>query len=313
MSMIATGRAMTAPPILIAADAGPTAGLGHLARSSALALALRALDVQVSCLALGAHSDLSMGGVNWLAGDIGELISPAARLRIVLDSYDTKRDEVEAVAAFHDDGQAPLRAELIISVGTRPPGPEDWCCGLTYVCLRPPFCGAPRVHVADRAERVLITTGGGDPFGAPAALVDAARDALPGAKLRLVVGPQASGQVPEGVVPIYVPKSIYEEMRAADLIICGAGQTAFEAISLGVPTAVFPLVDNQLPNAERLADAEVAHVLWPGGDSRTQLREIGTDPVLRAAFAERGRRTIDGHGAARVAARIVEALVGVNA
>jgi spore coat polysaccharide biosynthesis predicted glycosyltransferase SpsG len=167
--------------------------------------------------------------------------------------------------------------------------------------------------VRDGAHRVLITTGGGDPDEAAIGLVGAARNALPGAELRLVIGPQAAGRVPDGIVPVSAPESLYDEMRAADLIICGAGQSAFEAVSLGVPTAVVPLVDNQMGNAQRLAEAQAARVLWPGDDPRPHLRELATDPEVRAGLAQRGRLTIDGRGARRVAAKILAALIGAAA
>ena len=220
---------------------------------------------------------------------------------------------MDAVAGFHDHGAAPRRAAVVISVGTKSPGPEHWCCGLTYVCLRSPFSGASRASVRDGAHRVLITTGGGDPDEAAIGLVGAARNALPGAELRLVIGPQAAGRVPDGIVPVSAPESLYDEMRAADLIICGAGQSAFEAVSLGVPTAVVPLVDNQMGNAQRLAEAQAARVLWPGDDPRPHLRELATDPEVRAGLAQRGRLTIDGRGARRVAAKILAALIGAAA
>ncbi len=311
--MLASGSCtMRTPSIVVAADAGPSTGLGHLSRSSALVLALRARAVKVRCVALGAAADICMDGVTWSAGDIDELAIAATRSTIVLDSYDVRRDEVEAVACFHDEGHAPRRAALVISVGTRPPGPANWCCGLAYACLRPVFSEAKAAPLSESARRVLITTGGGDPDGAAERLIDASREVLPDTELRLVVGPQTSGPVPPDVVLVHAPESLYDEMHAADLVICGAGQTAFEAISLGVPTIAVPLVSNQFANAARLEEARVARVVWPGEDPRPHLSALAANPGLRVALGRRGRTKIDGRGADRVAERIADAHVGVT-
>jgi spore coat polysaccharide biosynthesis predicted glycosyltransferase SpsG len=151
---------------------------------------------------------------------------------------------------------------------------------------------------------VLVTTGGGDPQGASDRLVEAVRAALPEADLRLVLGPQASGPVPAGVQTVRGRDSLFEELRAADLVVCGAGQTALEAISLGIPAVVVPLATNQADAALRLDEAHVARVVWPGSDPLPHLRELGSNAAVRAELAARGPRTIDGRGAARIATKI---------
>jgi spore coat polysaccharide biosynthesis predicted glycosyltransferase SpsG len=201
---------------------------------------------------------------------------------------------------------------MVISVGTEPPGPPTWCCGLDYACLRHEFWNAVPAQVRAVARRVLVTTGGGDPDGASGRLAEAVRGALPAADVRLVIGPQANGAVPAGVLAVRRRDSLFDELREADLVVCGGGQTALEAIRLGIPAVVVLLAPNQTDTATRLEEAQVARVVWPGTDPVLDVRELGTNTAIRADLAVRGPRTIDGRGAARVASKIMSVTMGVT-
>ena len=74
------------------ADAGPAAGLGHLSRTGAVAVALRSRGVEVRCLAWGADDPVERDGLRWEV--LARAESPAARGVVVLDSYEVSAESV---------------------------------------------------------------------------------------------------------------------------------------------------------------------------------------------------------------------------
>ncbi|MHB1244616.1 MAG: hypothetical protein ACYC1P_14640, partial [Gaiellaceae bacterium] len=153
---------------VVVADGGPEGGLGHVARSSALAVALGRLGVGVRCLALGADGPLEVDGVSWEPiGRLGDAPLAGASV-LVLDSYRLGEDEVAELPAalplvvLQEHLPPPARAALVVSAGAEPGADPRRLAGLEYVSLRPAFWSAPQREIAERVRHVLVTTGGGD-------------------------------------------------------------------------------------------------------------------------------------------------------
>jgi spore coat polysaccharide biosynthesis predicted glycosyltransferase SpsG len=291
------------PPVTIAliADGAPEAGLGHLARCSAIATALRARGDEIAAHAYGARAPLTVDGVRWVPA--GELPSPRA---IVLDTYTMPATERAALAAttplafFDDVGEVPPGAALVIRMRG---GAAGVLSGLGYAPLRAAYWGLPERRVRERVERVLITTGGGALQDAGLELARVARSALPGVSVALVRGPHARFDAPPGVELVHAPPSLLGELLAADVVISAAGQTALEAAATGAATLALPLVGNQRPNAEALAAAGAALVVEPG-ELATVLPTL--DFERRTALVRAGQRAVDGFGALRIAFRVAQ-------
>jgi spore coat polysaccharide biosynthesis predicted glycosyltransferase SpsG len=285
--------------LVAVADAMPTAGLGHLVRSSAVVVALRARGVTVECVAHGARDEAVVDGVRWAPG-------PLRRgAPLLLDSYTLDPAAVEDPCAWFDDGRpAPRSARILISPARDDDGDPRRLHGLQWSCLRPVFWGEPPAPVGDDVERVLVASGGGDPGGAAARLSAAVRAALPRARVRLVVGPQATAGVPDGVEPVVAPPHLAGEIGAAGMVVCLAGQTALEAACLGVPAVVVAAVDNQRPNADRLAAAGAAVAVDLDGPLAEAIAALAADRERRRAMSAAAREAVDGFGALRVAAAV---------
>ena len=286
--------------IAVVADGGPRVGLGHLGRSSAVAAALRARGLPVAALAYGAGAPITVDGIQWspYSGPPGGAV--------VLDSYTmpaAERLALAPLAVFHDEGELP-DAPLVIKSG---PAVADArvLAGLRHAPLRPPYWGLPERRVRPSVERVLVTTGGGALVAAGLELAAAAREALPAASVALVRGPLAEFEAPAGVEVIPAPSSLLDELRAADLVLSAAGQTALEAAATGAATIVLPLVPNQRANADALAAAGAA-VVCALADAGGTLAAVAADGERRAALALAGQRAVDGFGALRIAFRIAE-------
>src|SRR4051812_25900736 len=290
--------------LVAVADAMPTAGLGHLVRSSAVVIALRARGVTVECVANGAVEETTVDGVRWVPGPL------PAGAPLLVDSYVADPAAIADVCAWFDDGRpAPGTARVLISPARPDGGDPRRLHGLHFSCLRPAFWGEPVVPVADEVERVLVASGGGDPGGAAAKLSAAVRAALPRARVRVVVGPQATAAPSEGVEPVVAPPHLADEIRAAGMVVCLAGQTALEAVCLGVPAVVVAAVGNQRPNARRLAETGAAVAADLDGPLAETIAALAGDRERRAAMSRAGRAAVDGFGALRVAAAIEDRLL----
>jgi UDP-2,4-diacetamido-2,4,6-trideoxy-beta-L-altropyranose hydrolase len=194
--------------------------------------------------------------------------------------------------------------------------------GTEYALLRPEFTArpaAPRTAPA-RARRVLITLGGVDAENRTivvlrglATLRDRALEA------RVVIGPgnphrrmlRVAVRDVEGAMLVESPADMAEVMAWAEAAVAGGGSTCWELAYMGVPALVLVLADNQRAVAEGLDDAGAA---WNLGDAdqiaeahiAEALGRLLDDRAWRQHMIERGRRIVDGHGAARVATALTE-------
>ena len=284
--------------IALIADGAPGAGLGHLGRSSAVAVALRARGAEIAAYAYGAEEPRTVDGVTW-----EPYTAPPSARTVVLDTYTMSAADraglaaSAALAVFDDGGELPPGTALVVTaapVAAPRRGPLV-LPGLRHAALRAPFWGLPERHVRERVERVLVTTGGGSLQDAGVELARDARAALPDAAVALVRAPRARFEAPTGVELVDAPPSLLDELLAADVVITAAGQTALEAVATGAATIALPLVDNQRRNAEALAAAGAAVI----GDPRARLSY-----EQRVELARRGQAAVDGFGALRIAFRI---------
>ena len=299
----------------VVADAGERSGLGHLSRSTAVAVALRCHGVAVECLARGAGAAFERDGVRWapLPEDV-----PLPRVPdgLVVDSYSLSPAEVEAATArrlvvLHDGGEVPARADLVVAVAGEPSdGAGRTLGGLAYAALRPAFWGVPPRRVADRVRRVVVSVGGGQLAEAGYELASCVRSALPGASVALVRGPAAFGDVPEGVEPIDAPRSLLGPLLEADLLVTAGGQTLLEAAACGTPTAVVVLAENQRRQAQRLAEAGAARLVDPPDPEQlaAAVSELAGDAAGRDELARSAQLAVDGFGALRVAFHVARLL-----
>jgi spore coat polysaccharide biosynthesis predicted glycosyltransferase SpsG len=175
--------------------------------------------------------------------------------------------------------------------------------------------------VADHVGRILVTVGGGDPEDLTSRLVKWVTRALGAVEQDVVVGPfsartevlQAAVDAARGPVVLHEdPKDIAALMLAADVALCGGGQTVYEVAALGTPALAIRLADNQTLNLTALAEAGT--LAWVGDTDdaqldakvETALAELADDPARRARMSRSGRALVDGRGAARVARAVAD-------
>jgi spore coat polysaccharide biosynthesis predicted glycosyltransferase SpsG len=296
--------------MLLVADAGAGAGLGHLTRSSALAVALRSRGLELDCVAFGASSEVVRAGVSWRPEGLPEaIVELAATSRVaIVDSYNLPATSLDSIVAasrvvlMHDVGEPHPGAALVVAPSDPGPARPGWLTGLEHACLGRAFAGLPAPRLSASVDTVLVTTGGGDPGGRAGDLAAAAARALPQARIRLVRGPQAPAVQPGSVELIGPLDGMVEALSASDLVVCGAGGTMLEACAVGAPTLAMVLAPNQAGLAAAAVRACAVELLdGDAGDGEDAIRALAGDRPRRGRLSEAARVAVDGLGAERVA------------
>jgi UDP-2,4-diacetamido-2,4,6-trideoxy-beta-L-altropyranose hydrolase len=286
------------------ADAGDAAGLGHLSRTGAVAVALRSRAMEVRCIAWGADAPIERDGLVW--EPLARSERPPTAAVTVLDTYEASAELVASLAAetrlaLMHDRDVPADAALVTStVGGDAPAGAIRLHGLRYACLRPSFWGVAERHAPEAVRRILIATGGGDPTGAAGDLAEAARGGAPGAEVAVLRGPYAAGELPDGIAEVRPAPDLLGELLDSDLIITAGGQTLLEAVAAGTPAIAVVLAENQRTQAEAVAGEGAAVLADPGAALADAVRELAADGERRTGLARSGQQLIDGFGALRV-------------
>lgn len=296
--------------MLVLADAWEQSGLGHLSRSSAVAVAVSSRGITVACRAYGAREPLTHNGVRWQPlTELEDAENAATRHRaVVLDSYRIPLAAAEVFASqsrlvvIHDVGEVPRGAALVVSPASDDGGGPGRLCGLKYACLGPQFWGLPPRRPRASVKHVLVMTGGDDPGCSASALASAVADALPSARIELVRNRHAHLEIPSRVTLVEPGERMLETLTAADLVLCAAGQTLLEACAVGTPCISAVLADNQQGNADALERRGATVVVDPNDPARLTetVALIEADAETRRIMSRAGQEAIDGYGALRV-------------
>ncbi len=171
-----------------------------------------------------------------------------------------------------------------------------------------------------QAASLLVTLGGGTATAVLDTIVRACRRIEvrplrvtvltgPQTTLQLESGHEAGSEVSFGLAAN--PADLPALMARADVAISAAGSTVWQLCFMGVPTAVVTLVDNQAGIACCLAEAGCAvnlgwHADLDEQDLADRLELLLRDASARVAMSARGRALVDGRGAERVAAVLLD-------
>jgi len=196
--------------------------------------------------------------------------------------------------------------------------------GTAYALLRREFsrCRTARAKTPRIVRRVLVTFGGSDP-GNMTREVIAALDSVGHEGLEVVVVLGAMNRQARLFDPTKIGSRYRLDfvsdvsdmaalLRTVDLAIGAAGSTSWELACLGVPAVLTPVTDNQRPIIAALQrEGAAVGVIAEGVEFVERVAHVvdalTTDAERRALMSKKGMALVDGGGAARVAARILEA------
>ena len=257
-----------------------------------------------------------------------------ARL-VVVDSYASTAAYLGALRAsgfrviFIDDlAREPLPAHVVVNGGAQAPalpyrsstGDTRFLLGPAYALLRSELREPPRPR-RGAVRQVLVTVGGDDPGNFTPALIELVSRAKGEFEIVVAVGPFNRGlesiessakRTPRVVTIVRASMGLRELIANADLVISAAGQTLYELAAMGAPAIAFELAGNQSGSLDALAAAGVVKSAGRandpafGGRLTTLVEGLVADGDERVRLGAAGRRLIDGHGADRVAAVVLE-------
>ena len=201
--------------------------------------------------------------------------------------------------------------------------------GPQYALLRPEFAALRAQSLARRQtkpqlQRLIVTMGGVDKDNATGQVLSALQSCSLPADLRVtvVMGPHAPrlAQVQAQATQMHWPTEVLvgvnnmaQLMVESDLAIGAAGGTAWERCSLGLPSLVLVLAQNQLPGAVALQEAGAAVAMqsqqqitnfFASQQSASEAREV-LNKLSQAAAS-----VTDGEGCQRTVIQMLEGTHG---
>jgi UDP-2,4-diacetamido-2,4,6-trideoxy-beta-L-altropyranose hydrolase len=251
---------------------------------------------------------------------------------VVFDHYGLGRGEHKALAhgrptlVIDDLADRPLGADMVLDSGPDRQ-PVDYTLlvdegtklllGPDYAPVRPQFA-ALRTEALNRrgdpVRKVLVALGLTDLGGITARVVDRIRPRLGEATLDVVLGGQAPSLKALTRIAAHDPRltlhvdtpDMARLMAEADLGVGAAGSTIWEACTVGLPSVLVVVAENQRPASASLAARDAAIVVDAGADDFEQVLDrtlvrLTADGPLRARLAAASAQICDGQGAGRVA------------
>jgi UDP-2,4-diacetamido-2,4,6-trideoxy-beta-L-altropyranose hydrolase len=262
--------------------------------------------------------------------------------RVILDGYqfdETYRRSLRAAAAgapvlaFDDTGDlADLYADLVVNAApdadklgydAKAPG-ATLLLGPAFAPIRRDIRLAAALPPSPWAERsrILLTFGGADPLGLTGPTLARLAELLPDAEFDVAVGgadPRAEavralGALPGSRVAVHVDhRDMGGLMRRAGLAVAAAGGTTGELAALATPTLLVTVADNQAGAAASARACGVPVVEARRGDPAAAAHNIAEqaaalwrDPARRREIAAALRGKVDGQGALRIAAALLQ-------
>jgi UDP-2,4-diacetamido-2,4,6-trideoxy-beta-L-altropyranose hydrolase len=332
---------MSGPRILFVVDAGQKVGGGHVMRCLTLARALSAQGAECAFMGPPAVSAIletfapdarQLAAASTEPRDLALAIGAEAFEAMVFDHYGLSERDHRAmgqgrpVLVVDDLANRALGADLVLDSGPERraqdyegllPDHTRLLLGPNYAPVRPEFAALRQTALAWRGEpvqRYLVSMGLTDVDGVTGRVVERLRHRVGEAGIDVVLG-SASASIPgltkvarrDPRLAVHVDTPHMARLTAeADIGIGAGGSATWERCTLGLPSVVLVLAENQRPAAAALAARGAALVVdaaaadFDAQFDRAVLRLL-KDAALRRQLAEASAEICDGQGASRTA------------
>jgi len=174
---------------------------------------------------------------------------------------------------------------------------RKYLLGPSFIPIRPEFAKAPRRRIKDEIENILITFGGNDPLKRMPKIRSFLKTRYPSIAVDVLHNKNV--------------RAVIQLMRQADIAISAGGQTLYELACTGAPTVGICVADNQINNLEGWEQKGfLKYCGWydePDVCQRLQgALAAMRDKKLREKMSRIGQKFVDGRGAERTVAKILE-------
>jgi UDP-2,4-diacetamido-2,4,6-trideoxy-beta-L-altropyranose hydrolase len=329
------------PRILFVVDAGPRVGGGHVMRSLTLARALEAQGASFAFLGPPAADEVldtfAPGAARLPAAsaeprDLAAAVGREQFDAIVFDHYGLAERDHRAMAqgrpvlVIDDLADRPLAADVVVDSGPERkaadyeglvPEGARLLLGPAFAPVRPEFAALREPALAWRGEpvqRLLVSMGLTDVGGITGRVVERLRPRIGDCGLDIVLG-AAAPSLPglakiarrDPRLMLHVDTPHMARLTAeADIGVGAAGSSTWERCTLGLPSIMVVLADNQRAAARALSERGAAIVIeaqaadFDAAFDRAVMRLL-RDADLRRTLAAASAEVCDGLGAGRTA------------
>lgn len=191
---------------------------------------------------------------------------------------------------------------------------KKYYLGTQYVPLKQAFWNCGEKHISKRADRLLILTGGSDPYNVSELILDSV-DRNEFQRIDVICGIYNTNygklvrkyQEYETIKFHQAVNNVEEFMQDTDIAISAGGTTLYELCACGTPTISYIFADNQLDNARQFKEDGLIDY---AGDVRKDkvaaninayLNKYKNNVQLRKDRSARMQKMVDGKGAVRLA------------
>lgn len=325
--------------IAIRVDGNSEIGFGHLMRMKALARELDKLGAEVIFLSRNPENIKSYQALDLdcQVGDdedlqVEKMLKSMGAQMFIIDSYNYTQErlnraaELELVSVYIDDmNRHPFNTDFVINGNLYAPGLDyrgqaRFLLGPEYLLMREEFTGLASRVAVPRVDNILITFGAADMENVTPGVLHKVKsyEKFPPLHWHVAIGPvfQNTGEI-EAVAKDYPNISLHHNpdikklMDFCDISISAAGSTTYELAACGVPALLLIAADNQVMLAREAERQGIAFNL--GWHQKLEpeklyiaLDTLLSDKQLRDKMAARGQGLIDGQGAQRVAAILMD-------
>ena len=233
------------------------------------------------------------------------------------DDFISAGERCRKVAAIDDFGHGEYPVDLLISATAsdkanyRAPSHCEFLLGPAFALVRSEFRRAPDVEVHGRASMLVVTMGGSDPSSVTSRIAEALRGQDRFGRIAYVQGPsQPSIELSDDPRASVVrdPPSLSDILGQASAAVSATGNTTWELLTMGVPSALIQTADNQRRTGLMVAARRAGLFLGPVDLALKSLcKAISdlSDRRIRRLLASNARSMVDGLGAGRVVKRLL--------
>ncbi len=190
--------------------------------------------------------------------------------------------------------------------------------GMKYVPLKQAFWNCEAKIISEKADNLLILTGGSDPFNVTEQILDSI-DTYQFQTIDVICGIYNTNynkfvkkyENNKNIKFHQAVNNIEQYMKNADIAISAGGTTLYELCAIGTPAISFSFADNQLDNVRQFQEdglidyAGDARMDDIAGTINQYLIRYRNDFELRKEKSEKMQKMVDGKGAERIARAIV--------